>query len=191
MIEVAIYVFLAVGIFVPITSYFLARYKATKDRKYIRLALIWFVVPFSPYIVVETQTALIGKSLLPAVRDELRDNDNSSYVDTYKVLFASPFYCSMYVITPCSKSIKNGIGMCSYNGLVIGIYPHRGGWKADPSDEDAAWSDCGNADDNVFPPYLYGLSDPSACTAPVDSLDTSVPVVGNSLKRNTSDSHGH
>ncbi len=156
MFSVFFYILVSLCLFGPISYYCDKRYRQTLKKKFAWCAWIAVAAPFAPYLLVDLQTAVLGPSLLPAVRYELRQDDWTTNIASYRVLAASPVSCTVYVVTPCSLTKDRHGRYVNYIGELVKVDRHRGIWKADVNDEDAAWSDCGSADSNVFPPYADG-----------------------------------
>lgn len=113
--------------------------------------LVIALLPFVPYVIVAAQTAKYRAEILPALRaSAIYWGDPNDKFLIFRILTITSSRADVYVVTPC----KDGMGSDRKNdkvGLVIGLKRTAKGWEF--ADYDAAWSDCGSADGNTFPPY--------------------------------------
>jgi len=114
------------------------------------------LLPLLPYAVVEWRTYRYGSTLLPAVIEAMREIDigePNETVTSHKVLSITDKYARVYVVTPCHSGWY-GDGFVS---TLIDLVKTPDGWQFQ-GQWATPWSDCGNADGNVFPPY-FGRGD--------------------------------
>ncbi len=110
------------------------------------LTAAYWLLPFLPYVAVEAQTVVFRPLLLSSVQAALKEDGDNSRFKTCKVLMFSPLGASVYVVT-----VPEGE---HYNfGMTFTLLPTASGWKLDNEGIDCIWSDGGNADGNIFPPY--------------------------------------
>lgn len=125
----------------------------------LRVKLVWqlplyavlMLLPFVPYAIVAAQTAKYRAEILPAVRaSSVYWGDPKEKYFIFRILSVTPSRVNVYVVTPC----EGGMGADRKNdkvGMLITLKRASKGWEFD--EYDAAWSDCGSADGNTFPPY--------------------------------------
>lgn len=115
-------------------------------------ACVLLISPLIPYGVVEVQTATYKYELIPPTRKELRDQGFPDRLRAFKVLAISSNKARVYAVVPCDPSSKTS----GYNGVVLNLKRVSGRWQSNDNPDyalDGVWSDCGNADGNIFPPY--------------------------------------
>lgn len=113
------------------------------------LLTAYWLCPLLPYAAVEVQTAIFQPLLRPAVSAALQEYGGHGRYKNCKVLLFAPWAASVYVVTEVSPGAPDK----SYNaGLQMDLVLTRHGWSQD-GDMGCVWSDGGNADGNVFPPY--------------------------------------
>lgn len=129
-----------------------ADYEKLKKRKraVCLVAVILLILPSSPYIQVWIQTVLYAGVLTPTVNKALSINYDDKQILSLRVLSITETSAKVYVITPCSTSPP--LNQNRFVGQIINISKHNGQWQY-MDDYDVVWSDCGNADGNIFPPY--------------------------------------
>jgi hypothetical protein len=107
------------------------------------------LLPLAPYVIVESQTAVLGPRLRAEVQRALRDIDGGNgEIHSLRVLSVRGGDVAAYVVSPCSPHLTRGRRAAS----VIHLRNSEGGWRY-TGDWETVWSQCGNADGNVFPPY--------------------------------------
>ncbi len=109
------------------------------------------LIPLVPYLYVESMTGLFGSSVRPATAsalEELGYTPKPVRIRTLKVLWISPSYARVYVVSPCVSGGKAS----GYGADVIVLRKTGKEWRFDGA-WDPIWSDCGSAHSNVFPPY--------------------------------------
>lgn len=106
------------------------------------------LLPTLPYRIVELNTALALPSVLPALRQEMNtEYAGDARILAIKVLLWTPMHEDIYVIVQSTVDDKP----CTVGELYTRELDHDGwNWVGGPN---AAWSDCGSASGNVFPPY--------------------------------------
>lgn len=108
------------------------------------------LAPFLPYVVVATQTALLGNTLRPAVRQAMLDTGMmDSEIVTMRVLSLSPWRAKVYVTEYCGSRPETR--KSAQVGEIITLRLTPAGWKL--AEWDVVWSECGSAEGNTFPPY--------------------------------------
>lgn len=121
------------------------RYKTLYGCGVLALCLL----PLLPYAIVEWRTFRYGNALMPAVIDALKEiGEPGEKITSYKILSITNKYARVYVVTPC-HSDWYGDGFVS---TQIDLVKTPNGWRFQ-GQWTTPWSDCGNADGNVFPPY--------------------------------------
>ena len=154
MLEMVLYI-LGAYLFVlaPAFAFFrerLDRRKPSISRKH-RMALLgaYWLCPLLPYAAVEAQTAILQPFLRPAISALLQEDGEHQRYKTCKVLLFAPWAASVYVVTEVSPGAPDK----PYNvGLQMNFVLTRHGWHQE-GDVNCVWSDGGNADGNIFPPY--------------------------------------
>ena len=154
MLEMAFY-FVGVYLFVLAPAFAFFRERLVRRRPNIsckhRIALLgsYWLCPLLPYAVIEAQTAIFQPFLRPAIGAALREDGEHEQYKNCKVLLFAPWVASVYVVTEVSPKVPDE----SYNvGLQMQLMLTPRGWRQQ-GDIAAIWSDGGNADGNVFPPY--------------------------------------
>jgi hypothetical protein len=142
--------YLFAGMFIVIslakaTSHLNEVKRGKQIRKSLAWSLFWLCLPLTPYLVVEIQTALLVKSLTPSVQQAIELDGGGGPILMLKVLRVRPAGATVYVI--------NGTRTCS-GGQTYDFKRTSQSWKYERY-YNTIYSDCGgNADGNVFPPYL-------------------------------------
>jgi len=117
------------------------------------LPVLW-LLPLLPHAVVEVQTALYGRQLLSALRRDPSFGYDFKGVRLYKVLSLGPRHARLYVVSECGESVdRNNVPIEKHMGNVFPLARAAVGWRF-TGDDETAWSDCGSAEGNVFPPYF-------------------------------------
>jgi hypothetical protein len=115
--------------------------------------LVLLSLPLIPYALVAFQTALFLPSLRPALQAAVASEYGSEVQPSIiRVLRIYPVPV-VYAVIPCD----DGVTETSRVGLVYRFEQAEEGWRWDRV-PDAAWSDCGSAQGNTFPPYPEGRS---------------------------------
>lgn len=110
------------------------------------------LVPLIPYFVVGVETLMLGWTLKPAIESELHRAGDTDKVRTVRVLWPVWGGAHIYFIQDCG-----GVGTIKgRTGATIDIVRKDGTWKM-AGEPDFVWTDCGNAEGNIFPPYLEGF----------------------------------
>lgn len=127
--------------------------RGTRGRPSLRRwAPVILVLPVLPYAVVEAQTLLVGPRALRLCRTALRSAGEQESVRFLRVLWFSPGYLRLYVVTEAPVG-RNG-GVRPMSGEVIVLSRLDSGHPL--LDRDCLWSDAGNADNAGLPPYPVG-----------------------------------
>jgi len=125
----------------------------------LRIKIVWqflcyaalLFLPFVPYAVVAAQTAMYRVEMLPDVRaSSIYWGSPGEKYFVFRILNITPSRAKVYVVTSC----EGGMGTDRENdkvGMLITLKHTSKGWKF--ANYDAAWSDCGSAEGNTFPPY--------------------------------------
>lgn len=117
------------------------------DARFTRLTVALILLPLVPYAVVALQTAVMLHWLQPGLtRAIAADFGKPTHPRIVRVLrvFPSPV---VYAVLPCTGMVEHG-----EVGALYTFRRSHGGWEWDGV-PDCAWSDCGSADGNTFPPY--------------------------------------
>lgn len=108
------------------------------------------LLPFLPYIIVASQTALSQKSLAPDVTQALIDTGMSNGRFTQlRVFRITSNRATVYVEEPCTSWPKPH--PTDKAATILRLRRVSGKWKL--VEWDSVWSDCGSAAGNTFPPY--------------------------------------
>jgi hypothetical protein len=110
-------------------------------------------LPILPYVIVEFKTFFYKDEILPAVRNALREIGSSEEIFSLKVLLVSRKQAVVYVVTPCTQ--QREADATQYVAETIELLRTHNSWEF-AGEYSCIWSDCGNADGNVFPPYPSG-----------------------------------
>ena len=147
--------FLGVYLFMlaPAFAFFresLDKHKTSISRKHrITLLAAYWLCPLLPYAAIEAQTAILQPFLRPAISSALQADGEHQRFKTCKVLLFAPWAASVYVVTEVSPGPSDK--PCNV-GLQMNLVLTRYGWHQN-GDMNCVWSDGGNADGNIFPPY--------------------------------------
>jgi hypothetical protein len=154
MFEMALY-FLGAYLIIlaPAFAFFRERLHKRKPnisrKQRLTLLAAYWLCPLLPYAVVEAQTIIFQPWLRPAIAAALRDDGEHERYKNCKVLLVMPWAASVYVVTEVSP----GLPEKPYNaGLQMDLVLTLRGWRQQGA-MGCIWSDEGNADGNVFPPY--------------------------------------
>jgi len=144
MFDVAFYLLVAYVILAVLFWFILKRL-----RRKVFLFVLYWLIPVMPYAVVEAQTDFGLQNLRPAISAGLQQDGEHSRFKDCKVLSLTPWVASVYVVSECSPGLPDK----PYNiGLTMDLAPSRQGWH-EIGEPNGIWSDGGNADGNIFPPY--------------------------------------
>ncbi len=131
--------------------HFLLRRLRVKLVWRLSLYLLIALLPFVPYVIVAIQTAKYRAEILPALRaSAIHWGDPKQKYFILRILSITPSRANVYVVTSC----QGGMGTDPKTdkvGMLVTLNRTSKGWEF--ADYDAAWSDCGSADGNTFPPY--------------------------------------
>jgi len=125
-----------------------AAVRAVERKKRLRVWIIALALPFVPYAAVETQTALFGHGVTPAIRVTRMAEGEEDQVLFLRILWITPVSARVYAVFP--NAAAGGAG-----GFTYTLRRKSGRWVCE-ANEEVVWSDSGNADGNVFPPYFTG-----------------------------------
>ena len=118
-----------------------------RRRVLIPLAVVLLALPLAPYAIVEAQTRIYAKSVLPAVRQAMRQIGFEDQIRDLKVLSIWRAGAKIYVVTPCMGSTSD------YRACVVELRKSGNEWKFKEGTDEIVWSDGGSAHGNIFPPY--------------------------------------
>ncbi len=115
---------------------------------------LFLLFPFWPYAHVAAQTAWYEKELRPVVQQSLPEADtDGTPIANFRVLTVTRRFARVYVVQTDTGGPRNadnpGIG------TVFALSRTKTGWKYNYHRN--VWSDNGNAEGNVFPPYPEGM----------------------------------
>jgi hypothetical protein len=159
VLDVIGYLSLAYIAVAVVAAVLIRRTRRAALRRTATYSVTWIVVllattPLLPYAWVGALTSGEGRWLIPAVRIGLVEDGDSTNISLARVLYVSPFAAQVYVVTDCGADAgRRNAGKIAY---VVDLYKQHGKWVPAQHPHtcyDAVWSDCGNADDNTFPPY--------------------------------------
>ncbi|HEY3265961.1 MAG TPA: hypothetical protein VGM37_03475 [Armatimonadota bacterium] len=121
--------------------------RGPRRRPPYRLAVALFLIPLIPYAAVALQTAAFLPTLRPALNRAMTE-DYGLVVSPriVRVLRVAPAPV-VYAVLPCT-----GMGARGESGVLYTFHRVRGQWQWDGVPE-CAWSECGSAQGNTFPPY--------------------------------------
>ena len=127
----------------------LARQDSRLSKRWLSIVIgFLLLLPLLPYVVVETQTLFLGRSVLPIARKAMRQIGYDEHVRSLRVLSSRPGWRKVYVVIPCT-----GLESSGFSGFVIEVARANGKWGFITGTDQCIWTDCGSADGNVFPPY--------------------------------------
>lgn len=105
------------------------------------------LLPLVPYALVAIQTEIALPALQPALQAAIeKDCGIRVQPRTVRVLRVLPVPV-VYAVLPCTGMAEHG-----EVGTLYTFRRVKGAWQWDGV-PDCAWSDCGSADGNTFPPY--------------------------------------
>ena len=147
---VAFYVAAAYAVVGPWAYYVFRRRRANMRARRTSwlVALAILLVPLLPYIAVEALTATLGRQLVTATQRSRDWAGNRAPVVSYKVLWAGPQEAHLYLVAPCDNPPDE-----ENAGYLFRLRRSGRTWSVVDTPE-CIWSDCGNAEGNVFPPYF-------------------------------------
>lgn len=115
--------------------------------------VLLLLLPTMPYVMVEFKTRFYKAELLPAIHNALREIGSSEEIFSLKVLLINRKQAVVYVVTPCAE--QKEADATQYVAETIELLRTHNRWRF-LGEYSCIWSDCGNADGNVFPPYPSG-----------------------------------
>ena len=144
--------------------WFLARRQDKHRRNAVAwlMGLVLFLSPWFPYWVTFAQTALFGRGLLLSVHQAFHIcggycGDEPKPILAYEVLRITPSHAEVLAIQPCSGGMLGADAQGkAYEGTLGWVFYFKNsahGWKYQDR-ADIAWSSCGSAYTDVFPPHF-------------------------------------
>jgi hypothetical protein len=115
------------------------------------LIMSMVLLPFAPYLWVEIVTWRLAASLLPATKNAVSRNWQSSPILQFKVLDSDSTRAHVYVVMPALPEAPDDPRRF---GTLLSMRRVNGHWNWDGSFE-TVWSDVGNANGSTFPPYAH------------------------------------
>lgn len=131
----------------------------TLQRHRWSLYLLLGFSPLLPYAVVEAQTLLYSGAVLPAIARAARAGNGNHLVNlsSVKILAVTPWTMRVYAVEELDYAQDAALRRMfpathGYCGMLYELHRTEHGWDDAPV-VGCAWSDFGNAQGMIFPPY--------------------------------------
>jgi hypothetical protein len=133
-----------------------SRHAMTRKRC-LRASLVGFILllPVQPYVAVAVQGVLFAKHLRPFVSAAVANSGYGPEIYELRVLAFDGLTARVYAVTQCNCFAPSSCRIGRV-GIELLLTRHGDNWVTTDDPDSVVWTDCGNADDNVFPPFPSG-----------------------------------